>query len=75
MGYVVEYPDARITGCSEEHGHLDVSRCERKPEIGERVQVLPIHPCPCVNEHDVLVAVRDGTVEAMWPVQARGKIQ
>jgi D-serine deaminase-like pyridoxal phosphate-dependent protein len=75
MGYVVEYPDARLSGASEEHGHLDVSRCERKPEIGERVQVLPIHPCPCVNEHDVLVAVRGGTVEAVWPVHARGRIR
>lgn len=75
MGYLVEYPDAFFNGASEEHGHLDISACERKPEIGERVQVLPVHPCPCVNEHDELVAVRKGRVEAVWPVHARGKIR
>ncbi len=75
IGYIVEYPDAHFYGFSEEHGHVDVSACARKPEIGERVQVLPVHPCPCVNEHDEIVAVRQGRVEAIWPVYARGKIR
>ena len=75
MGYIVEYPQARFSGASEEHGHVDVSACNPKPQIGERVQVLPVHPCPCVNEHDELVAVRQGRVEAIWPIAARGKIR
>ena len=75
MGHIVEYPDARFRGASEEHGSVDVSACERKPAIGERVQVLPVHACPCVNEHDEMVAVRKGKVEAVWPILARGKIR
>jgi D-serine deaminase-like pyridoxal phosphate-dependent protein len=75
MGYLVEYPEARFYGASEEHGHVDVSACAKKPEIGERVQVLPVHPCPCVNEHDEIVAVRKGKVAAVWPIYARGKIR
>ncbi|MDA0711945.1 MAG: alanine racemase [bacterium] len=75
MGYIVEYPDARFYGASEEHGHIDLTACTRRPEIGDRVQVLPVHPCPCVNVHDDLVAVRKGMVEAVWPILARGKIR
>jgi D-serine deaminase-like pyridoxal phosphate-dependent protein len=75
MGYIVQYPDARFYGSSEEHGHVDVSACAKKPEIGERVEVLPVHPCPCVNEHDEMVAVRNGVVEAVWPIYARGKVR
>ena len=75
MGYIVEYPEARFSGASEEHGHVDVSACNPKPQIGERVQVLPVHPCPCVNEHDELVALRQGRVEAIWPISARGRIR
>jgi len=75
MGYIVEYPDARLTGASEEHGHVDLSTSVQKPEIGERVQVLPVHPCPCFNEHDEIVALRGGVVEAVWPVDARGRIR
>jgi D-serine deaminase-like pyridoxal phosphate-dependent protein len=75
MGYIVQYPEARFYGSSEEHGHVDVSACPKKPEIGERVEVLPVHPCPCVNEHDEMVAVRNGVVEAVWPIYARGKVR
>lgn len=75
LGYLVEYPDVRFNGVSEEHGHLDISGCDRKPEIGERVQVLPVHPCPCINEHDQVYAVRDGQVEEVWPVAARGRVR
>lgn len=75
MGRIVEYPDARLGGASEEHGHVDVSRCPRKPQIGERVQVIPVHPCPTFNEHDTIAAVRAGQVEAIWPVHARGQIR
>lgn len=75
MGYIVEYPEARLSGASEEHGHVDLSSSPRKPVVGERVQVIPVHPCPCVNEHDQLVAIRQGRVEAYWPVHARGCIR
>lgn len=75
IGYIVEYPDAQFYGFSEEHGHVNISACVKKPQIGERVQVLPVHPCPCVNEHDELVAIRNGEVEAVWPILARGKIR
>ena len=75
VGYIVEYPEARFRGASEEHGHVDVAACAPRPQIGERVQVLPVHPCPCFNEHDEIAAVRRGRVEAMWPVHARGRIR
>jgi D-serine deaminase-like pyridoxal phosphate-dependent protein len=75
LGHLVEYPAARFYGASEEHGHVDVSGCERKPAIGELVQVIPVHPCPCVNEHDELVAIRRGRVEATWRIAGRGRIK
>ena len=75
MGHIVEYPQAVFCGASEEHGQVDLSACDDKPQIGEQVQVLPVHPCPCFNEHDQIVAVRGGRVEAFWPVDARGQIR
>ncbi len=75
MGYVVEYPQARLSGASEEHGQIDLSACEQKPQIGERVQVVLAHPCPCFNEHNEIYALRGGRVEAVWPVDARGAIR
>lgn len=75
FGYVVGHPDARLDALSEEHGHVDVSRCPRPPAIGDRVSVIPNHACPVSNLHDTVVAHRGGVVEAVWPVAARGKSQ
>jgi D-serine deaminase-like pyridoxal phosphate-dependent protein len=48
-GYSVEYPEAKITRLTEEHGEVDISACDRQPKIGQRVSVIPNHICPCVN--------------------------
>jgi D-serine deaminase-like pyridoxal phosphate-dependent protein len=48
------------------------------PELGETVWLVPGHCDPTVNLHDRYVVVRGGlehgTVEAIWPVDARGAI-
>lgn len=74
-GYFPDYPEAVTFGQSEEHGHVDVSRCPRRPEIGERVQVIPNHACGTTNLHNEVVAHRRGRVEAIWPVAARGLLR
>jgi len=73
-GYVREYPQAQLYQLSEEHGFLDLSACGQKPEIGERVTVIPNHCCPVVNLSDELYGVRDRLVVERWPVAARGKV-
>lgn len=73
--HIVEYPAARMIGQNEEHGIIDVSACPRKPELGERVTVIPYHACVVTNLHDEVVGVRDGKVEAFWPILARGKVR
>jgi len=75
FGLVVEYPDLWFEKMSEEHGHIDASAAKKKPRVGERVTVVPNHVCPCVNMHDVMYGHRNGKVEAVWRIQARGKVQ
>jgi D-serine deaminase-like pyridoxal phosphate-dependent protein len=74
-GYVVEYPEAKLHALSEEHGHLDVSESARKPEVGERVSIIPNHTCVVSNLHDVMIVARRGQVEGEWPVAARGRVR
>jgi D-serine deaminase-like pyridoxal phosphate-dependent protein len=74
-GLIVEYPDARLYTLSEEHGHVDVSACSSRPEIGEVVTIIPNHACGCTNMHDEVVVHRDGHVVGVWPVAARGKLR
>jgi D-serine deaminase-like pyridoxal phosphate-dependent protein len=75
FGYFPDFPGAKTYAQSEEHGHVDLSACERKPEIGARVQVIPNHSCGTTNMHNEVVAHRKGRVEAIWPVAARGLLR
>jgi D-serine deaminase-like pyridoxal phosphate-dependent protein len=74
-GYICEYPDAKIYNLSEEHGHVDFSAYEHKPEIGERLSIIPNHCCAVTNLFDEVVAKRKDQVESTWKVSARGKVQ
>jgi D-serine deaminase-like pyridoxal phosphate-dependent protein len=73
-GCIVEYPEAKITRLSEEHGQVDVSRCEPRPKIGERVTVIPNHICPCVNLQDALWWCEANEPPLAVPVDARGRL-
>jgi D-serine deaminase-like pyridoxal phosphate-dependent protein len=75
FGLILEYPDAVITGLSEEHGTIDLSRVSgRRPEIGERVRIVPNHTCVVSNLFDHMVFHRDGLVTRVEPVAARGLV-
>jgi D-serine deaminase-like pyridoxal phosphate-dependent protein len=73
-GFVVEYPTARITRLSEEHGEVDISNCDHAPRIGDRVHVIPNHICPCVNlQNHFYIDYGGGQVERL-SVHARGML-
>ncbi len=74
-GMLVEYPEARITSLSEEHGQVDLSGCARRPAVGERVTVIPNHCCVVSNLFNEIVGVRGGEVKVVWPVAARGALR
>src|SRR3954447_8865739 len=75
FGRIVEYPDAQITGFSEEHGIVDLSGSAKKPKVGEVVSIIPNHCCVVTNMMDEIYAARKGKVEAVYPVGARGKVR
>ena len=60
----------------DEHGILRARGGAALPALDERVWLVPGHCDPTVNLHDTYVVVRgglrDGTVEAVWPIHARG---
>jgi D-serine deaminase-like pyridoxal phosphate-dependent protein len=72
-GLIREYEDAVIERLNEEHGVIDISRCSRKPQVGERVQILPNHVCVVSNLHDEIALSRDGILVDTRRVEARGK--
>lgn len=74
-GRIVEHPDWEIRGLSEEHGHVHVPPGAAAPKVGERVTVIPNHVCVVTNLFDRIHAARQGRVEMVYAVSARGKVQ
>ena len=75
FGHVIEYPAAKITKLSEEHGQIDITVCRKQPAVGERVTVIPNHICPCVNLRDTVWWLEPGESLRQVVVDARGRIQ
>ena len=63
--------DVVYTACSDEHGVI--SDEQNILAINDKLRLVPGHCDPTCNLHDWYVCVRDGVVEAVWPVSARGK--
>ena len=74
-GLIIEHPDAKIYGMSVEHGHVDVSECNHKFRVGDKLSVIPLHQGMTSNLHDELIAVRGETVETIWKIVGRGKVK
>ena len=74
FGHVVEYPQAKITKLTEEHGQVDATACERRPKVGDRVTVIPNHICPCINLHDAVWWRDDGEPPRQVRIDARGMV-
>ena len=75
FGIVKEDQAAQLERFSEEHGHLNVQRSERRYRIGDRLSIIPNHVCTTVNMHDEIYGVRGERVEEVWRVEGRGKVR
>ena len=63
--------DVKYVKCSDEHGVVEDLGGVLK--INEKLKLVPGHCDPTCNVHDWYVGVRNGVVEEIWPVSARGK--
>ena len=63
--------DVKYIKCSDEHGVIEDTKGVLK--VGEKLKLVPGHCDPTANVHDWYVGVRNGKVEVVWPVSARGK--
>ena len=70
----VDVPGAVVKGLSAEHGSLilDVA-ANGLLSLEDRVWFTPYDMGDCVNLHDYMHVVRDGSLEAIWDIPARGR--
>jgi 3-hydroxy-D-aspartate aldolase len=63
--------DVKYISASDEHGVIEDKHSVLR--INEKLKLVPGHCDPTCNLHDWYVGVRNGKVEVVWPVSARGK--
>ena len=63
--------DVEYIKCSDEHGVI--ADPDGVLKVGDKLKLVPGHCDPTCNVHDWYVGVRNGKVEALWPITARGK--
>jgi len=72
FGVLLDHPEVRVVGLSEEHGVLDLADTTWRPVIGDRVRIVPNHVCVSVNLQDRLLAV-EGTTYSLLELEGRGR--
>ena len=67
-------PSTTLTyaAANDEHGIVHAVGDAALPPLGSQLLLVPGHCDPTLNLFDELVVVREGVVEALWPVAARG---
>ena len=62
--------DVEYVKCSDEHGVI--ADAQGKLKVNDKLKLVPGHCDPTCNVHDWYVGVRNGKVEQIWPITARG---
>lgn len=66
------HPELTSLSPSEEHLPFAVREGSNPPHVGDLLYLLPRHVCPTVNNFDAALIVRNGKIESVERVSARG---
>lgn len=69
------FPGAQFVFAGDEHGHILFDGPRADVHVGDKVELVPSHCDTTINLHDVYWVIRDGRLEDVWPIAARGKIR
>jgi D-serine deaminase-like pyridoxal phosphate-dependent protein len=70
---VVGHPELMPLSPSEEHLPMSFEAGMSGPKLGQSLYLLPRHVCPTVNNFDDALLVRNGEIESVERVSARGR--
>jgi D-serine deaminase-like pyridoxal phosphate-dependent protein len=65
----------RALALSAEYGTILLEQPAECPRVGDRLELEVGYHDQAVHLHEVIVGVRNGIIEAVWPVAARGRLQ
>ncbi|HEU5141517.1 MAG TPA: alanine racemase [Bacillales bacterium] len=72
FGFIKGHSELLVKKLSDEHAVITPGS---SLNVGDRIEIIPNHVCPTVNLYDRAYGVRDGKVEKIFQVTARGCVQ
>ncbi|TMD26405.1 MAG: DSD1 family PLP-dependent enzyme, partial [Chloroflexi bacterium] len=66
--------DVIVTTLSAEHGYLELGPRAPDLRIGQRVELIPDYNDTTTFRHDQFVGMRNGVVDQVIPLLARGRL-
>jgi len=66
---------AKVLSLSEEHGKIDLGECDADPKPGDKIELIPTHCCTTINLHEYFYGLRNGKLETILNIAARGKVR
>ena len=73
MPRIADGGPAEYVKASDEHGVIQVNGAPGYA-VGDKLKLIPGHCDPTVNLYDHYICMRNGRVEAIWPITARGAV-
>jgi D-serine deaminase-like pyridoxal phosphate-dependent protein len=71
---LLETPVQRV-GLSAEHATIELATPATSPAVGDKIQFVVGYSDTTTMLHEEMYGVRDGRVEAVWPILGRGKLR
>jgi len=68
-------PGSQVVSFTSEE-HMKISVPEDSPlKVGDRLEIIPSHGCTTSNLYSEFVVYENGSLNARWPIEGRGKLQ
>ena len=74
-GIIIGEPDFDYNAGSDEYGSVKIVNPSKTYKVGDKFEVIVPHCDPVVNLYDFMYGIRNGKVEKILPILARGKSQ
>ncbi len=74
MPFVLGREDIEVKSLSAEHGTLTLAPSAQNLRIGDRLEIIPGYSDFTNVLHDQFYALRGTRIEAIWPLQGRGRL-
>lgn len=74
-GFVLGEPGFDYSARGDEYGFITYERANKTYKVGDKLEVIVPHCDPAVDLYDFMYGIRNGKVESILPILARGKSQ